>query len=123
MKEKNALIEKWLKEFNQIKNELLEIKPFRNGTILKQWQTCNKIDCKCRENKNFRHWPYYSWTKKVKGKTVTVIVPETLIEDAKSYVDNAKLLKEITSRMSALSDKIIRKKIELAKKKKKIKKK
>ncbi len=124
MKEKNAQIEKWLNEFNQIKKELLEIGPFRNGTIVRRWQTCNKVDCKCRVNKNYRHWPYYSWTTKEKAKTVSTIVPEELIDEVQSYLDNAKVLKTKIKKLKELSDKIIQKKIKDMKKfKKKAKKK
>lgn len=116
MKAKNDQIKKWLKEFNQIKGELLEIGPFRNGTIIKRWQTCNKAGCKCREDKNFRHWPYYSWTTKEKAKTVSINVPEELIKEANAYVTNAKAVKEKIKKMSNLSDKIIQRKIDEVKK-------
>ncbi len=106
----------WLKEIEQIKQEISNIGPTRKGTIFKRWHVCGTANCKCRKDKRFRHGPYYAWTSKKKAKTVTIMIPNVLVEEAMEFVDNANLLKKKIEHWSILSEKIIRRKIELYRK-------
>ena len=106
-------IQRWIVEFEHTKKELLAIDPFRKGSILKRWQTCRKPDCLCKKDKTFHNWPYLSWTLKRKQKTVSTIIPEEFLSFAKQNIQNAQNLDEIVQKLSALSEKIIMKQIQL----------
>jgi hypothetical protein len=112
VKRQNKAIEKLQKEFDARRKELLSIEPFRKGSIMKRWQTCKKDSCRCKTDKKYRHWPYYSWTTKEKNKTVCVIVPEALLAEANVYIHNDKQIRTTINKLAKLSDKIFRKKIE-----------
>ena len=45
---------------------------FRRGTLLKRFMRCGKRSCACHRSPPSLHGPYYQWTRKVGGKTVTV---------------------------------------------------
>ena len=42
------------------------------GTIGKRFMPCGKPACRCKADPPILHGPYYLWTRKVAGKTVTV---------------------------------------------------
>lgn len=42
------------------------------GTIGKRFMPCGKPACRCKADPPALHGPYYLWTRKVAGKTVTV---------------------------------------------------
>lgn len=41
------------------------------GTVTESRLTCGNPQCRCRHNRRHRHGPYYYWTTKVKGRTVS----------------------------------------------------
>ena len=106
-------IQRWIVEFELTKKELLAIDPFRKGSILKRWQTCRKIDYLCKKDKTFHDWPYLSWTLKKKQKTISTIIPEEFLSFAKQNIQNAQMLDEIVQKLSAISENIIQKQIQL----------
>jgi hypothetical protein len=106
---KNPLISKELLEFQALKNDLLQVDLFRKGSISKSYQVCGKKNCRCHINKEFRHGPYYYWTLKVKGKTVTLKIPSDDIPLAQMFIDNSKNLQHKLKHLEALSDSIIKK--------------
>ena len=41
------------------------------GTLSKRYGPCGKKNCRCAKNKKYWHGPYYIWTRKENGKTIT----------------------------------------------------
>lgn len=113
-KQLNRLLQKFEKE----KKNLLSIGVFRKGSITKRWMTCGNPICKCKIDKSKRHGPYYWWTTKENGHTQAIIVPKEFLSEARIYLKNYKQLKMQIKVVSQLSEQIIRKKLELAKKRK-----
>ena len=113
---KDPQITDWLSQFETIKKSMLEIDPFRKGTILELYNICGKLNCRCKKDKKYRHGPYHSWSSKKKGKTVTINVPKNLLATSAQFIANAKTLDLKIAQLADLSDKIIRRKIELVRK-------
>jgi len=59
-------------EYRQLQLALSRIGFFRRGTLLTRMMTCGKPVCACKASPPRLHGPYYQWTRKVDGKTVTV---------------------------------------------------
>lgn len=72
--------------------EIGEIGPVLRGTIGVYRTQCGSSGCRCHTDPAARHGPYYIWTRKVAGKTVT----RTLSEE------QAKLLRPWTKNMRRL---------------------
>jgi hypothetical protein len=49
-----------------------DLGPVLRGTITKCRLPCGKPACRCKADPPILHGPYYLWTRKVAGKTVTV---------------------------------------------------
>jgi len=56
-----------------------------NGSLAKQYKRCGKLNCRCLEDKKYWHGPYWIWTRKEKGKTVT----KTLSSEQAAVVNKA----------------------------------
>lgn len=55
----------------EIKENITGLDWILNGTVLKQHKKCGKINCQCMKEQKYWHGPYYVWTRKEKGKTIT----------------------------------------------------
>lgn len=48
---------------------LAQPKPMRRGSLTERYVKCSKPGCACGERAEARHGPYYSWTRKIGGRT------------------------------------------------------
>ena len=94
------------KRFNTLKESLADIGPFRRGTVLRRFVRCGTAGCRCHTDPARRHGPYYEWTRKVKGKTVTVRLTQEQFQLMKQWIANARQLDKIIAEMQRVSDQI-----------------
>ena len=104
-------MDKLKEKFDRVKNEILSISYLKKGSLLKCYQTCGTTGCRCHRYKKYRHGPYWWWSTKVDGKTRSILVPEGMLSEVRSYIDNYKLLKSRIGEMEEISEKIIKIKI------------
>ena len=65
-------IEEDAKRFEELKAELARIEYFSKGTLQARMIKCGKAKCPCGADPKRRHGPYFEWTYKEQGKTVSV---------------------------------------------------
>ncbi|MHB8319440.1 MAG: DUF6788 family protein [Acidimicrobiales bacterium] len=73
------------------------------GTVLVRTMTCGRQNCRCHADPPRLHGPYFQWTRKVSGKTVTLNLTEEQWERYKEWFDNAKRLRELLAELETLS--------------------
>ena len=98
-------------EFEKVKSEIINIGYLKKGSIVKCYQTCGTASCKCHKDKQFRHGPYLWLTFKNNGKTKSILIPEQLLSEVKSYIENFNLLKSKIASLEEISEKIIKFKV------------
>ena len=84
-------------------DELQKIDFVLRGSIVKHYMRCGTMGCKCRADPPVLHGPYYDWTRKVRGKTVTVRLKEHEAEILQEWISNIRKLDKIVSRMVKIS--------------------
>jgi hypothetical protein len=89
--------------FSTLKAALAEIGLFRRGSVQRRLMRCGKAGCRCQADPPKLHGPYYEWTRKVKGKTVTVRLTQEQAELMQQWIDNARRLEEIIADMESVS--------------------
>ncbi len=104
-------IEKLKKEFEEIKKEIAGTGFVKKGSITKCYQSCRNLNCRCNKDPKFKHGPYFLLTSKEKTKTRTFSVPEGMLREVKSYIENYKILKSKIKLLEEISEKIIKIKI------------
>lgn len=86
-----------------LKSKITKLDYVLVGTILKRHKQCGKINCKCMKHKKYWHGPYYIWTRKEKGKTVTKTLNKTQAQFVSNAFKNMMKLSKIVDKMKELS--------------------
>ena len=89
--------------YEALKRAVLTLGPIRRGSLVRRFMPCGKPGCCCQASPPELHGPYYQWTRKVQGKTVTVrLTPEEarLFEE---WIANGRQLDRIVAQMEAVS--------------------
>ena len=73
------------------------------GTLLKRQICCKKPGCRCTADPPQLHGPYYQWTRKVNGKTKTILLSATQMGRYQEWFDNAKQIRKLAAELEALS--------------------
>ena len=80
-----------------------------NGSLVKKYKQCGKINCQCYDNVDCWHGPYFIWTRKENGKTITKTLNKSQAAAVKKSIKDMKELNQIIKRWKALSLKEIEK--------------
>ena len=76
---------------------------FRRGTLLKRFMPCGKSGCACQASPPRLHGPYFQWTRKVGGKTVTVLFTREQADLLAGWIAEGHQLDRIIAQMQRLS--------------------
>ena len=93
-------------QFENLKASLADLGPFRRGTVLRRFVRCGNPRCRCRAEPPQLHGPYFEWTRKVKGKTVSVRLSKEQAQLLDQWIANARRLDSIVADMQLVSDRI-----------------
>jgi len=104
-------MDKLKEQFDRVKGEVFSISYLKKGSLTKCYQTCGNPGCRCHKDKKYRHGPYWWWSTKEEGKTKSILVPEGMLSEIRSYIDNYRLLMSMVKQLEEISEKIIRAKI------------
>jgi hypothetical protein len=73
------------------------------GTLIERRVRCGKPRCACHADPPVLHGPYWQWTRKVAGKTITRLVPYEQVADYQQWIDNDRRLRELVAELEALT--------------------
>jgi hypothetical protein len=62
------------RRYDRLRRRLARVGYLAVGTVTASRLPCGNPDCRCRRAARFRHGPYYYWTTKVGGKTVSKLL-------------------------------------------------
>ena len=108
MEKSKSQIQKLKQEFERIKKEIASIGLVKKGSITRTYQSCRNTNCRCNKDPKFRHGPYYLLTTKEKARTRTFSIPEDMLGEVRSHIDNYGLLKSKVRELERISEKIIK---------------
>lgn len=73
------------------------------GTLTERHTRCSSPGCRCKADPPALHGPYYSWTRKIKGKTVTRTLSAEQARRYQPWFDDARRLRALAAELEALS--------------------
>lgn len=73
------------------------------GTLLEVAHVCGKPNCRCAADPPRPHGPYYRWTRKIDGKTVTRRLTPDQMARYGEWFKNAKRIRALVAELEALS--------------------
>jgi len=89
--------------YETIKRLVADIGFIRRGSVVRRFMPCGKPGCRCQATPPRLHGPYYQWTRKVRGKTVTVRLSPEEAALMQEWIANGRQLDKLVSRMETLS--------------------
>jgi hypothetical protein len=96
-------IEADAKRFEELKAGLARIEYFSKGTLLVRMIKCGKPKCPCGADPKRRHGPYFEWTYKEQGKTVSVRLTAKAAPVFQAASKQYRQLKSTLARMEKIS--------------------
>ena len=92
--------------YDALKRTVLTLGPIRRGSLVRRFMPCGKPGCRCQASPPELHGPYYQWTRKVRGKTVTVRLTREEARLFEEWISNGRRLDRIVAQMETVSRRI-----------------
>jgi hypothetical protein len=89
--------------YEALKRAILALGPIRRGSLVRRFMPCGKPGCCCQASPPELHGPYYQWTRKVRGKTVTVRLTREEARLFEEWMSNGRHLDKIVAQMEVVS--------------------
>jgi hypothetical protein len=87
------------RRYRALAAELADVGYIATGSITRRHTRCGNPNCRCRSDPPQMHGPYWQWTAKVDGKTVTRRLSQVEAELYQQWIDNDRQLRAITAQM------------------------
>lgn len=89
--------------YEALKRAVADVALIRRGSLVRRLMPCGKPGCRCQARPPQLHGPYYQWTRKVRGKTITVRVSEDEAKLLEEWIGNGRRLDKIVGQMERVS--------------------
>ena len=73
------------------------------GSLQQRHTYCGKPGCACQADPPRPHGPYWQWTRKVAGKTITRRLTPQQIERYRPWIDNDRRIRQLLTRLETLA--------------------
>lgn len=91
--------------YRALAERIAEIGFIKAGSITRVHNRCGKPNCRCHADPPRLHGPYWQWTTKIDGKTVTRRLTETEARLHQQWIDNDRQLRALISQMRQVATK------------------
>jgi hypothetical protein len=91
--------------YRQLAAQLAEIGLISTGTLTRRYTRCTSLGCKCRAEPPQPHGPYWKWTRKIDGKTVTRRLSDHQAALYQEWIANDRRLRELIDQMRDIASK------------------
>lgn len=92
-----ARLAAYQRRYRELAAQLADIGYIRGGSITHRYTKCTNPNCRCHHG--HPHGPYWQWTTKVAGKTVTKRLSSDEARLYQDWIDNDRQLRRILTQM------------------------
>lgn len=96
-------LEQYRVRYRKLQAQIAELGFISSGTVVQRHTTCGREGCRCQAEPPQRHGPYYQWTRKLAGKTVTRRLSERESQLYSEWIANSRRLHALVADMEELS--------------------
>lgn len=93
------------RQYRELAAQLATIGLIHSGSVTRRYTRCGTPGCKCHADPPQPHGPYYQWTTKVNGKTVTRRLTETDAKLYEEWIANDRRLRSLIQQMRQIAAK------------------
>lgn len=91
--------------YAQLASQLSDVGLIAAGSVTHRYTRCATPGCRCNAEPPRPHGPYYQWTAKVNGKTVTRRLSEDEARLYQEWIDNDRRLRALIANMREVAAK------------------
>jgi len=91
--------------YRQLAEQLAEIGLISSGSVTRRYTRCGTAGCRCNADPPQPHGPYWQWTAKVNGKTVTRRLTDREAKLYQEWIANDRRLRRVISQMRQVAAK------------------
>jgi len=92
--------------YRELAAQLPTIGMIHSGSVTRRYTRCATPGCKCHADPPQPHGPYYQWTAKVNGKTVTRRITEREADLYQEWIANDRQLRHLIDQMRQIAAKV-----------------
>lgn len=92
--------------YEALKRAVAHVGLLRRGSLVRRFMPCGKSGCRCQAQPPQLHGPYYQWTRKVSGTTVTVRLGPREAALVAEWIDNGRRLDRIVKQMEQVAGRL-----------------
>lgn len=100
-------LKKLREDYQKIKQEIADVGHVVPGTLQKRSYACGQPYCHCKRD-GILHGPYYHWTRKVDGKTVSLSLDKETAAIVQEWIQNKRKLRTLCTRLEKTSLEILK---------------
>jgi len=93
------------RRYRELAAQLATIGLIHSGSVTRRYTHCATPGCKCHADPPQPHGPYYQWTAKINGKTVTRRLNEREAELYQEWIANDRQLRRLIQQMRQIAAK------------------
>jgi hypothetical protein len=86
-------------EHRKLKSRIVALGWTRPGSVIRRYMPCGKPSCRCKALPPQLHGPYYQWSHKIHGKTVSARLSKDQAALAKKWAEDHRKFKKLINQM------------------------
>jgi hypothetical protein len=90
-------------ELARLKDEIASVGFVSPGSVVRRFMPCGKPGCRCQGDPPQLHGPYWQWSHKVGGKTITRRLTPDQARLYQQWIANRRRLSELLAQMEQVS--------------------
>lgn len=97
----------WQQRYGELKQQLQEVGFVCVGSLQTRYLSCGNVRCRCHQDPAQQHGPYHYWTRKVKGRTVTVLLKPEQVPLYQEWIQNNRQLEDLIREMRRVAAQVL----------------
>lgn len=93
--------------YRELKQQLQDVGFVCVGSLQTRYLSCGNASCRCHQDPAKRHGPYHYWTRKVKGRTVTVLLKQEQVPLYQEWIQHNRQLENLVREMRRISAQVL----------------
>ena len=89
--------------YETLKRSIADVGLVRRGSLVRRFMPCGRPGCRCQADPPELHGPYHQWTRKVRGKTITVRLSPSQARLFEEWIGNDRRLRKLLAQMEKVS--------------------
>lgn len=95
-------------EYAKLKAELAGLGYILQGSLRERWMQCGRATCRCANDAQARHGPYYQWSWSEGGKTKSMFLDADQAAQCREWILNHRELERLLKQLRAVSLRVAR---------------